>query len=869
MQSTITIEAAIEAAIEAGIEAGEHAVTQPAEHLLRLPGSEWALWRPFVLRGAGFPSTELHKLAAPEIAAAADRLLTAENEARRSQQQAIEALRKEWNGLPGEHTESEKALRSGLSKAIKKLIRGDLPPAPAVTFTNDALAAYETARLAVDQARSVFDEAFNNGLITLSRNIKQVAQGNLFREAVSWQNRHALKRAIDGLLRMPDNVRHAERRGSEELVAKYLQRYAVKNDTIGFFGPVGWARMDETEESIRVEPGPNLVQSRGVYFEVWCLDALMKKLNDDPAFYPWMTPRRFPTIRVEGTMLHHPVSGMRRISLQQMTVLQLCDGQRTARELASYLVEAHGSMFKSEAVVLGLLQALRDKLLIFWGFEVPFTLYPERSLRQQLNKIDDENLRQTALAPLDEIEAARDQIIRAAGDSEKLDEAFVNFETTFSRLTNQAPTRGAGKTYAARTLIYEDCRRDIDVVLGQQILKPLSQPLSMLLTSCRWLTVELARTYRAAFKEVYAQMVAKTGKERVDAFAFWLQVHSMVFAERDSLISGITRDFQARWADILSLPLGENRVHYYSDVLRPRVEAAFAAPAPGWAFARHHSPDLMIVAESVEAIQRGDFHFVMGELHVGTNTLSASTFNSQHPDPTELLRYFESDLPKTPHAVPLSLSEWLTSRTNLVLISRHAYRVEIERESFVADRSRALAIADLYVEERDGDLMVCTHDGRLSFEIIEVFGGMLSGLVVDLFRLFPSAQHTPRVTIDSLTIARETWNFSPSALAWAFVKEEDERYLAARRWAEASQLPDRVFVKVPVETKPFYADLKSPAYLHILSRMVRRTLESEGENANVKIVEMMPELEQVWLPDSAGNRYTSELRIVAVDLAQS
>ncbi|HKV36208.1 MAG TPA: lantibiotic dehydratase [Pyrinomonadaceae bacterium] len=848
------------------IELREDPETQLPDHLLSLPGGEWALWRSAVLRGAGFPSTNLLKLAAPEIAAAADWLISVETDARQLQQQALQSLREQLHSLPGEFTEAEKALKSSLSKAIKKLTRGDLPPTPVISSTNDSLAAYEAARLSVDQARSAYDEAFNNGLASLSRNIKQVAEGSLFREAVTWQNRHALKRAIDSLLRMPDSVRHAERRGSEELVAKYLQRYAVKNDTIGFFGPVGWARLDETEESLQVEMGPELIEARGVYLEVWCVDALMQKLNAQPALRPWMTPRRLPTIRLEGMTLHHPVSGTRKISFEQKTVLDLCDGRGNAKELARQLMNSHPTNFKSEALVYGLLQALRDKALIFWGFEVPYELHPERELRNQLSKIDDENLREMTLAPLDELELARDGISRAAGDSEKLDEAFANFETTFSRLTDQAPTRGAGKLYAARTLVYEDCRRGIDVVLGRKVLERLEQPLSLLLSSCRWLTSEMAKIYRAEFKKVYQQLVAAQGKTQVDALAFWLQAHPLVFTDRESLLANLVTEFQARWADILGFPLGENRVQFQSGKLRPRVSAAFDAPAPGWSTARHHSPDLMIVAESVEAIQRGEFHFVMGELHVGTNTLGASSFCSQHPAPNELLDYLESDLPGAT-AVPMQLAEFLTSRTTIRLVSRDVYRIEIERESFTPDRSRALPIADLLVEECAGELMVRTRDGRLSFEIVEVFGGLLSGLVVDLFKLLPSASHTPRVTIDDLTIMREGWNFGPATMSWAFVKDESERYLACKRWAEELKLPGRVFVKVPVESKPFYIDLESPVYVNVLSRMVRRTLESEGEKGVVKLTEMMPGIEQVWLPDAAGNRYTSELRIVALDLA--
>ena len=485
------------------------------------------------------------------------------------------------------------------------------------------------------------------------------------------------------------------------------------------------------------------------------------------------------------------------------------------------------------------------------------------SLTRSTTKVDV----RSALALLDQLESARDQIIRAAGDSEKLDEAFINFEATFSRLTNQAPTRGAGKTYGARTLIYEDCRRDIDVVLGEQLLERLTRPLSLLLPSCRWLTWQVARSYRSRFKQLYAEIVTRTRRKQVDALSFWLHAHPLVAEEKEAVIGDIIREFQSRWASILSLPLNKKQVYYKSEELRPKVLAAFAAPKPGWAFARHHSPDVMIAADSVDAIRRGDFQLVMGELHVGTNTLTASSFVSQHPVPEDLLRCFESDLPET-KGVPMEFIADRTSRTNSALVARQDYRIELERESLAPDRAKALAIGDLVIEECDHELMVRTRDGSVCFEIIEVFGGIFSGMVVDLFKMLTNKGHTPRVNIDHLTIAREAWQFSPASISWAFLKEERDRFLAARRWAEEAQLPSRMFVKVPVEAKPFYVDLESPVYVNILTRMVRRTLESEGEQATVKLVEMMPELEEVWLPDSKGNRYTSELRFVLFDLTQ-
>ena len=142
--------------------------------------------------------------------------------------------------------------------------------------------------------------------------------------------------------------------------------------------------------------------------------------------------------------------------------------------------------------------------------------------------------------------------------------------------------------------------------------------------------------------------------------------------------------------------------------------------------------------------------------------------------------------------------------------------------------------------------------------------------VVDCFKLLPPQHHSPRITIDRLVISRETWRFSPSKLS--FLCDESEagramatRFMAIRRWAREQCIPRFVFIKVPVEEKPVYLDLDSPISIDVFSRIVRRTAAQGTDDESIQVVEMLPDPEHVWLPDAAGQRYTSELRFVAVD----
>ena len=53
----------------------------------------------------------------------------------------------------------------------------------------------------------------------------------------------------------------------------------------------------------------------------------------------------------------------------------------------------------------------------------------------------------------------------------------------------------------------------------------------------------------------------------------------------------------------------------------------------------------------------------------------------------------------------------------------------------------------------------------------------------------------------------------------------------------------------------------------MLARNVRRAQRHSGDSAPVTVTEMLPSPDQLWLTDAEGRRYTSELRVCAVDRA--
>jgi len=137
--------------------------------------------------------------------------------------------------------------------------------------------------------------------------------------------------------------------------------------------------------------------------------------------------------------------------------------------------------------------------------------------------------------------------------------------------------------------------------------------------------------------------------------------------------------------------------------------------------------------------------------------------------------------------------------------------------------------------------------------------------VLHHFDIIRRSSHTPRISIDRLVICRESWRFIPAELAFADCAGEADRFIGARRWAHIHGIPRYVFVKTPTEKKPFFVDFDSVIGVELFAKAIRRATASDMPEVSITITEMLPDPSQTWLLDREGQRYTCELRIVAVD----
>jgi hypothetical protein len=817
-----------------------------APHLVPLHDG-WSVWRWMRLRGAGFPAALIDELALPAAAAAVDDYLGALASAATRRDEALAAV----TGL----ARGDGVARRNLVKLAKRLRAGAVPEtAPEATEVAALLDRARSAAREVDAQRIAVEAAFEADRRRAAGALRAIVASPRFREAVTWQNRNALQTGLARLEQVPVEAVDRDTRKRELAVASYLQRYCVKNDTIGFFGPVSWGTVREGTGATLL-PGPSLLARRTVYYEHWCMNAIAQHLADDAQLLPWLAPRCAPTLRIEGTRLYSPVENVTDVSPIVARLLSACDGETPALAIARGLVADPRLGLADEDEVYSLLAALVEQGLIYWTLELPpEELDPERYLRRAIERVGDPGPRARAIEKLDAIAAARARVACAAGDPSALDAALGAFDQTFSAMTGLAATRKPGETYGGRTLVHEDCCRDVSFTLGTDIVARIGPPLGLLLTSARWYTHAIAVRYREALCRVHEAL--RRDASAIDFRRFWDQALAL-FPGRGapSIVTEVTAELHAHWRDILRIDSSVRRCDRTYGELADEVERRFRAPGPGWPMARYQSPDLLFAARGVDALSRGDYLAVVGEVHTGLNTVLVPIFAREYPGSEQLVRAREVDIPE-PCIAPVWSHE--RSRADTFSLARHDFSLENGHTRSARPRGQVISESALVVDEHDGCLVVRTRDGSHRFDVIAFLEHHLIAESHAAFTVVGNAPHAPRVTVDGVVLSRESWQLARDELPFVELESPLERFIAARKWALAMGMPRRVFIKTPDETKPVFVDLESSLLVNNMVRMARKV-------SSITISEMLPDVEHTWLVDHDGRTYTTELRVVAVD----
>ncbi|GAB3183378.1 surfactin synthase thioesterase subunit [Micromonospora palomenae] len=709
-----------------------------------------------------------------------------------------------------------------------------------------------------------FDKEFDEAVRAAAHRLSELAGQPLLREAVTWQNRGALV-ALDGLVHGGgDAARNVRRRDRERALLKYWQRYAGKNETVGFFGPSCWVTMDpEQPEVVRISQGPGLTRRRWVWFESWALSAYADRIGADLAVRRWWPPALCPHLSVRGRHVLRPGRPPVPLSPVEAALLAAVDGCRPAYQLVAD--PAVGLRRAEDGYAL--LDRLVARELITWDAALPVSPDAEQVLSARIDGIGDESARAAARAGWDRLRAARDRVAAAAGDPDRLRVALEDLDATFTALTGAASRRREGQMYAGRTICYEDTSRDLDVVFGAPLLADLAAPLDVLLRAARWMVNALAEAYGSVFRGLYEELHAEAGDGPVALSDLWFLVQGLFWGGGERPVDAVAAEFAARWAGLFgldTLPAGTNEVRLRVADIAGRIDEVFPGTRPDWSNGVIHSPDLQICAADADALRRGEFTVVLGELHAAWSSFDCAVFTPSHPDVERLRAALAEDLGERRIRL-LFPSDWprRTSRTAESLTGptdRHLAFQPAEG----ADPARVLPTVDLTVTDEEGRLVATARDGQ-RWSLTEVFAELLSAHAVDGFKLVAAAPYTPRITLDNLVVARQTWRTTVGESGLAPVTGERDRYLAVRAWRRRLGLPEQVYVKLGTETKPCFVDLSSTAFANMFCAMVRAARTDGGDSVSLLVSEMLPTPDQAWVPDAAGHRCFSELRLQIVD----
>ena len=579
-----------------------------------------------------------------------------------------------------------------------------------------------------------------------SARLAEAAANPAFAEAVIWQNRSAYRTAVakiaDG-----GQTSDGKRRRRENVVAAYWQRYCSKNDTIGFFGPLGWGVIRDDGPAVAVR-SRGIVTAREVHFESWCMEALASAID--------------PTL------------------------------------------------------------------------VVPLNAWPEVDLRMQLEARGNVE----GLQALERMEKSRAAVAEAKG-SEALLEALDAFDACFEELTGVAPLPHEGGAAGGRTPLYLESMRDLDVDLGPVVVAELAASLPVLFEASRWWC---GRAF-AHFQTIIAKALAGGLADR--PFGPLFEDLLKASWEVPRLLAPELQELQRR-CDLL--------VEARDDpTIASRAAAAFADHGPSWPISVFQSADVQIAAPDLAAIEAGEFLAVVGDFH-GGNPLIQSMFAARFPNPEHFRALFHRDvgspivapiLPRNP-AVPMTsrLAPDITNPDDIHLLGHRLSPVHIGH--------RALQVADLGVR---GDQIV-DPVGGFHAPLTDLFFLPVVIAAMQTFRPFDKVG--PRITVGRTVLRRASWQARVAA------RPADASGIAA--WAADLGLPRRVFCHCAGEPKPVYIDFHSRALTYNLHRMLNRAAGAEPE-ALVRFNEMLPAPDECWL-EHDGDQYTSELRIVAVDLTR-
>jgi len=280
------------------------------------------------------------------------------------------------------------------------------------------------------------------------------------------------------------------------------------------------------------------------------------------------------------------------------------------------------------------------------------------------------------------------------------------------------------------------------------------------------------------------------------------------------------------------------------------------------------SADLQLAAKATEAIERGDYRWILAELHPPIAMLHHCMFWSC-PDKTALTRELASTVFGRPNFHFGFFAADFTAHTTVRLFDAMP-----ELSNFVAPQRAkpnwkqiSPSNAEVFVDPKSGDVGLRKIDNQ------EYLGSFARAWLIPLgfhpFQ-FGMTPHTPRLRCGKVIVQRQTWTVrAEELLPGNYTGVSPHLVVAVEKLRAEKGLPRFVYIR-PTEqalrrsgaegrdkdTKPVFVDLESYLFLEIFHRW----LVKAGE---IEVAEMLPSPEDLLWKEADG-RHSFELRTLIV-----
>lgn len=790
---------------------------------------------------SGVSFATLHRITTPETSAAARELITVQERFAEARSAAEELLARRNNGLSAEEFHD---LRSAVrANGVPKLNSSRHPDLVAYANAARDLAASTTRAEEIltaelDKARAALLECAGE---ILPRYLVFAATGaaKLLAESISSQTSTL----------PPRNKRARER---ERHLLLYLQRIVAKNDTFSEFGPAGWGRVDSETSgkdpvTIDLHPG---IAARQAFLERWTARTAAAAINSDPDVLPELSPRRHPNGRIEnGRFIFTDVGQSVELDSSQLELVERCDGAMPVHALSASLET---------------IRALKSAGVLRCEMEVP-ALEPNAFtvLRDDVARWRPGSEREKWLSILQPIVDLPEQFV---GRTAIEDRHRILLDAK-SRLEALGEHKAGDRfLYSATNPIGEECFRECGFSISEKLINEVT------VEAAPW--IDLWRDSYAFVASRVADGLGRVLEKLPMPVDGAVPLPAFLRACDDGKLSLTGPGLVA----LAHIAFQEVKSAFNTMMKAHSEKAEYQLTADDCHVVRKNfqyadfeeytypSADLQLSAESVQAVSRGDYQWILAELHPPVALLHHGGYWSC-PDKSSLSAALTKTVNGRPNFHFGFFAADFTSHTTVRLfdaLPKFSNYVAPQRAN-PGWRTIAPAETEVYLDNGD----VCLRHRKTH----EYLGSFARNWIIPLgfhpFQ-FGMSPHTPRLRCGRVIVQRRAWTVTADELGTGnFTGVSRDLLVAIERLRAHRDLPRYIYIR-PTEhalrrsgaegrdkdTKPIFIDLESYLFLEIFHRW----LVKAGE---IEVTEMLPDPDHLLWKESDGRR-TFELRTLIV-----